>query len=208
MTIIPPANNGGKLVQIDGSISFQPNSPKGNLTTSNQPLVGNANKKASYTASSDVKVIYEGSKSLWRQRISFDVFIVNHKLFKVIEVVCYNPAVDIEAPRMYFSSLKLKNKLDSSDVEEKVKSRQEFLIRQKKPVVYEDLMQEVVEDQIVHFITSKLNVIENEGKFGKFYVIVQQSGDVLNSIVTNEDIVCEKPKDLQPLEISYHKTSS
>eukprot|EP00597_Dinobryon_sp_UTEXLB2267_P012689 CAMPEP_0170113114 /NCGR_PEP_ID=MMETSP0020_2-20130122/9647_1 /TAXON_ID=98059 /ORGANISM="Dinobryon sp., Strain UTEXLB2267" /LENGTH=557 /DNA_ID=CAMNT_0010339311 /DNA_START=54 /DNA_END=1727 /DNA_ORIENTATION=- len=205
MTITPAANNIDKIVQINGSFSLNTTStPKENSSVApSKGLLYTENKKASYLSSADVKVIYEGSKSLWRQRLSFDVFIVNHKVFKVIEVICFNPAADTEAPRMYFSPLKLKSKLDTSDIEEKVKSRKEFLIRQKKPIVHDELMEEVVEDQIVHYITSKLNVKEADYNSGKFSVVVQQTGDV-----ANEDIVCEKPADLRPLEISYPKTSS
>lgn len=203
MTIIPATKNLEKTIQNDGGVSLH-TSPKGS-SVSSKGVLSTDSKKASYTSSEDVKVIYEGSKSLWRQRINFDVFIVNHKLFKVIEVICFNPTADIEAPRIYLSPSKLKSKLDTSDIEDKVMSRKEFLIRQKKPIIYDDLMQEVVEDQIVLYITSKLNLKETEDKSGKFSVIVQQAGDVISS---NDNIVCEKPTDLQPLMISYHKTSS
>mmetsp|Transcript_4027 Transcript_4027/g.5636 ORF Transcript_4027/g.5636 Transcript_4027/m.5636 type:complete len:539 (+) Transcript_4027:439-2055(+) len=165
-------------------------------------------KKATYAASTkDVKVIYDGSKNFWRQRTSIDIYIVSHTVFHIIEVICFDHAAAFAAPRIYISKETLKPKLDSKDIEEKIRLRKEFFLRQKKPIVLEEILEEVLEDEIVHYITSKINLKETVNQFE--VVISHQTHDALNPTVFAEvDLCCEKPVDLHPFDINYKKSTT
>lgn len=169
-----------------------------------------ANKKASYICSNDVKVIYEGSKTLWRLRLSIDIYMINHKRFHVIEIVCYNPVQQVEAPRLYLSPAKLRRKLDSKEIEEKIKIRNEFLVRQKKFIPNEEIVEEVMEDQLINYVVSKLNVTTmSDNRNAQFEVSLPQVMDHSNpSLSTADEIFCLKPDELQPLQIVYKKMTT
>lgn len=165
-------------------------------------------KKAAYAApTKDVKVIYDGSKNFWRQRMSIDIFIVSHKVFHIIEVICFDHTAAFAAPRIYISKEALKPKLDSKDVEEKIRLRKEFFLRQKKHIMLEEILEEVLEDEIVHYITSKISLKETADKFE--VIITHQTHDALNPTVFAEvDLYCEKPAELHPFEIIYKKSTT
>jgi hypothetical protein len=165
-------------------------------------------KKATYAApTKEVKVIYDGSKNFWRQRMSIDIYIVSHKIFHMIEIICFDHAAAFAAPRIYISKETLKPKLDSKDVEEKLRLRKEFFLRQRKPYVLEEILEDVLEDEIVHFIISKINLKEAANQLE--VVVTHQIHDALNPTAFVEvDLRCEKPVDLHPFEIVYKKSTT
>ena len=51
------------------------------------------------------QVLFEGSKHVWREHYSVDVIIVEHSEFMCSEIIVSDPINNIEAPRIYVSSL-------------------------------------------------------------------------------------------------------
>jgi hypothetical protein len=47
------------------------------------------------------KVLFEGTKTFWKTRNSVNVTIVEHHGHDVVEVVAYEPTLQVEAPRLY-----------------------------------------------------------------------------------------------------------
>jgi hypothetical protein len=48
------------------------------------------------------KVLFEGTKTFWKTKNSVNLTIVEHHGHDVIEVIAYEPALRVEAPRLYF----------------------------------------------------------------------------------------------------------
>jgi hypothetical protein len=47
------------------------------------------------------KVLFEGTKTFWKTKNSVNLTIVEHHGHDVIEVVAYEPTLQVEAPRLY-----------------------------------------------------------------------------------------------------------
>jgi hypothetical protein len=47
------------------------------------------------------KVLFEGTKTFWKTKNSVNLTIIEHHGHDVVEVVAYEPALQVEAPRLY-----------------------------------------------------------------------------------------------------------
>jgi hypothetical protein len=47
------------------------------------------------------KVLFEGTKTFWKTKNSIRLTVIEHRLHDVLEVVAYEPAIQVEAPRLY-----------------------------------------------------------------------------------------------------------
>jgi hypothetical protein len=47
------------------------------------------------------EVIFEGTKTFWKTKNSVSLSVVYHRLRDVLEVVAFEPAIQVEAPRLY-----------------------------------------------------------------------------------------------------------
>jgi hypothetical protein len=47
------------------------------------------------------KVLFEGTKTFWKTKNSVNLTIVEHHGHDVIEVIAYEPTLQVEAPRLY-----------------------------------------------------------------------------------------------------------
>eukprot|EP01035_Chromulina_nebulosa_P021885 gene21885-28333_t len=161
-------------------------------------LMTSSNRRSSFLSTQDTIMIYEGSKTMWRQRITMDIYIVRHKLCQIVEIICYSPAVDQEANRIYVSQGLFKNKLSPNDLEEKMKRRMEVFIRQKKPLIHDELLQLELDEQITQYIISRINLRDSE----KFEITLS------GQFSCEDDIICEKPENMESFPIKFLKTSS
>ena len=160
-------------------------------------LMTSSNRRSSFLSTQDTIMIYEGSKTMWRQRITMDIYIVRHKLCQIVEIICYSPAVDQEANRIYVSQGLFKNKLSPNDLEEKMKRRMEVFIRQKKPLIHDELLQLELDEQITQYIISRINLRDSE----KFEITLS------GQFSCEDDIICEKPENMESFPIKFLKTS-
>ena len=125
-------------------------------------LLTSSNRRSSFYSTKDIIMIYEGSKTMWRQRTTMDIYIVRHKLLQIVEIICYSPSVDQEANRIY------------------------------------ELLQSELDEQITQYIISRINLKDSE----KFEVTLS------SQFICEDDIICEKPEKLEPLPITFLKTST
>ncbi len=86
-------------------------------------------RKQSYTCSETVVVLFDGAKSFWKTRTNLDILIVEHSKQMCIELIAFNSVLQVEAPRIYLSSLLLFSKIDQNEVKEKLTEKKE---RQRK----------------------------------------------------------------------------
>jgi hypothetical protein len=47
------------------------------------------------------KVLFEGTKTFWKTKNSISLTVIEHRLHDVLEVVAYEPIIQVEAPRLY-----------------------------------------------------------------------------------------------------------
>lgn len=150
-------------------------------------------KKKAYNESDDIHVLYEGSKSLWRLRFTFDIFIVNHKQFQLFEIVCFSPHESKEAPRMYIKFPTIVDALKRKQLSGNVCSPKSC--KDKKVTNAEN----ITDAMIVDYITARLTVKDRDTS-PEFDVFLM---DVHDGTKTN--ITCEKPADLHP-HVIHHST--
>jgi len=170
-----------------------------------------ATKKSEYTCSDNVKMIYEGSKTLWRQRITIDVYIVSHKLFKVFEVICFSPQQGVESSRIYISLLAISEKFNPDELEEKIRIRKEYNRRQRRPLEEHTIKDHVIEDLVVQFILPRVNINEKTQNLEENFdvVIIERSRDSLDNLNKAEtSVLVDKPDGLIPLQILHNKLTS
>jgi len=170
-----------------------------------------ANKKSDYSCDDNVKMIYEGSKTLWKQRITIDIYIVSHKLFQVLEIISFSPQQGIESSRIYISLPAISNKFDPNEIEEKTRTRKEYNARQRRPLQEDTIKDLVTEDLVVQYILPRVNI--NESKTNKEesfdVIIIERSRDSLDKRnATEVSILVDKPDELIPLQIFHNKLTS
>ena len=168
------------------------------ISDSERSLMMSPTKKVPYYGSKNAVIVHEGSKTMWRQRTTLDIFIALHKAFHIMEVICFNPTLGMEADRIYASLDKFKNKLSQDDIDEKLRVRMEIYIRQKKIVPREEVLLEELEHQLVQYIVARLNLKDSSDETA-FEVTLS------NPLSKVDDILCEKPQSLEPIIINLSK---
>ena len=78
---------------------------------------------------SRTEVLFDGSKSFWRERTALDILIVQHSSNNCLEVIAYNPENDLEAPRLYLNKSFVVTKFNTDDYEERLKLAKEPYLR-------------------------------------------------------------------------------
>lgn len=151
-----------------------------------------------YVCTDDVRVIYEGSKSFWRLRLAIDIYIVKHSAFQVLELICFNPQTSIESHRIYIQILSLSQAIDAEEIENKVNERKEYLHRQKKEIEYNSVLETVLEDLMVSYLTARVNVLDQSEPLN--IIVTEKIGHYLPSMAS---FVCDKPPNLKPFEIVH-----
>ena len=149
----------------------------------------------------NVEVIYEGSKSFWRHRISVDIYIVHYTIHDTIEVVCFLPHSAVEAPRIYISFPTLVSRFDPNELEEKINHGKEGFIRQRKPFDTEAIVEKAKRDLAVSFIVAKIEIQPLSGH-GFQVVFVEKVGRDEHLLFTS------RPEGLNPLHINHNPITS
>lgn len=166
-------------------------------------MLRNPNIPATKCTPDDVKVIYQGSKTLWRQRITFDIYIVHHKSSQALELIFFSPHESTEPPRIYIPYTSLLNRLDAETLKEKIHLRKDFHMRKGKPVDEASITVEVTEDMIVHYLLPKVNMKDRSTNLHFEIYLNEEWDDQAHSGLT-----FEKPDKLQPLQINHSTPAS
>jgi hypothetical protein len=103
--------------------------------------------------------LWDGPKNFWKQRQNVEMRIVEHTAQKVVEIICFNPDLCAESPRIFLDSKKLYARLDSAEIDEKVNNKREELARMRKRVPLEEMKEVIVKDMAVQYIQARLQIV-------------------------------------------------
>ena len=152
----------------------------------------------------ETTVVYQGSKYFWKTRNTIDVILVKHKIENVIEVIAYEPALDVEAPRLYMDSKILSFKLDQEAIAAKMS-----LAKQNNVPHTEQFVEGIVNGAISEFILNRL-FIKLFSKEERIFEIQLQFtlSDMEDASGADfiDKLLCDKPASLCPYFIRHHKT--
>lgn len=120
--------------------------------------------KISFTCEAGVKLFYEGMKFLWKTRLTIDIYIFRHfhSSPPTFEIVCYNPKVFAESPRVYCSvSTVLMEAIDLKVVDEILNAKKEMFLRQKKEFVIDCMREDIITDLVAQYLLSRIHEVES-----------------------------------------------
>jgi hypothetical protein len=142
--------------------------------------------------------IYNGSKNFWRQKVNVDFRIVYHEPFDCLELISFNSDKCVESIRSYISKNGLEKKLPPEDIDSKVNTKREELLKNRKRETNEVIRKSIVKEMIINYIISRTNIT------GDFEVkLLACTGDtpVLDTIVSVSSDGVETTKEEQRLDI-------
>lgn len=157
--------------------------------------------RATYESNENVFVIYEGSKTFWRQRLTADIYVIKHSTLQTLEIVYFLPHTSIEVPRVYIALSALLANFDEKEIKEKFNLRKEVLIRQRKAIDNNSILEKVTEDLAIAFLISKIDLQSVSSSHG--YQISIESNDNNRDARMKDRFICARPQNLKPLVI-YH----
>ena len=110
--------------------------------------------------------LYKGTKNYWRTGESIDIAVFEHHAPKNpiqtissfwIEIIAYNPTLDVEAPHLYIESLKLCNRFNEKAVKNQA---QNFLFE-----MHDDVIpgQKVAQALYLKYIMNRLAIVHGDG---------------------------------------------
>ena len=107
-----------------------------------------------------VKVLFDGSRSFCSNRVNIDIVLVLHVEHSSIELVAFNPALGLKAPRLYLNYLALKAQLDPESIDCKIAELKALSINQKKHMGRKDAFTKATEEMCIDYIFNRLDVIK------------------------------------------------
>lgn len=153
------------------------------------------------TETNHSEVIFRGSKFFWRTRNNIDVTIVNHNDSATTEVIVYEPALDVEADRIYLNSDILHSKLNHAEIEAKFS----FAKQNNVPHTAQfeaDVMSRAISDYVLNHLFIKEYSKEDK------HISVQLQIESVVLDVSADGLVCPKPEELSSHVIKHFKLYS
>lgn len=148
------------------------------------------------------KVVFQGSKFFWRTRNNIDVTIVSHIDLGTVEIIAYEPSLNLEAERIYLDSFILDSKLNQAEIEAK------FCFAKQNNIPHTAQFEADVEARAVaDYILSRL-FIKEYSKEEKIFAVRLQIENVDLDIVSDNYFVRERPIELLPHIIKHHRLYS
>lgn len=149
------------------------------------------------TDNSHISVVFQGSKFFWRTRNNIDVTIISHTDLDMVEVIAYEPSVDVEAERIYLNLKILNSRLNQAEIEAK------FSFAKQNNVAHtEQFEADVIKRATSDFVLNHLFIKEFSKDDRKFSVQLQFGDDGSDA---NSRLICDKPTVLLPFETKHYK---
>ena len=150
----------------------------------------------------NVKVIYEGVKTLWKTRACLDVLIADHLNDQCYELIVYDAAMGIEAPRVYVNSELVASKIHPDELDAKVAEKKESLTRAKTSFDHEAVTKDVMQDMMVQYVVSRIGIPDYLPVGVLSVVLLPFCEDRLNYETNQLDVIFgAKPETLSPLRV-------
>lgn len=107
-------------------------------------------------ASSNPTVIHQGVKSFWKTRSTVDLTLARHCQRNTIEIIAFEPALDVEGQRIYVDETAIAKKLNADLINENFEIKRETLLRRKEEYDPLQLMKDVQEQVLVEYIVNRI----------------------------------------------------
>lgn len=157
-----------------------------------------------YTPTTDVDILFEGHKPIWKTRINIDVIIAYHENHDFFEVITHHPLKGIEAPRLYIDIQILTMRIINDELRKYLEDKRIGLSHEHS-VALPKFTREVQLDSMVVFIFNRIDILNKNGSEedqDEFRIALSHMA--LDSQDENTfDFVVEKPEDLIPLETNF-----
>jgi hypothetical protein len=144
------------------------------------------------------QVIFTGSKVFWRTKNSIDVWILNHRTCRTIEIVTYEPTLRVECTRIYLDAAVLKRKIDRGVIEQKLR-----LAKGEGQQDESAAIDQVVCDAIAHYVLPRIATDEfaTGNKFATRWQF--QMGDFDGT--SQSPLLISRPVQLTPYQTRHNK---
>lgn len=142
-----------------------------------------------------MEIIHQATRCFWKHRCNADITLVEHAEFNVLELIVYDPAIDKEAPRIYFDLQPLKSTFQRDDLERRLHALREPLLRRKQTVDEPLLIKTATRDAMIELILGQL-LIEEYNLQTK--TIKMCCGPAVDAFT------CEYPTGLIPHHVKHH----
>ena len=141
--------------------------------------------------------LYHDSKLFWRERINVELAIYLYLKYDCIEITAYNMDSDIESPKIYCSKSKIYRQLYEFEIEEKVNEiKNDYFMKRKACPPLSELTESIKQNLSVEYICRRLSVKGKSVVSNKFEIELTSISDEII-----EDILVQKPEELQPIYI-------
>jgi len=148
-------------------------------------------------------VVFQGNKVFWRSKNTINVTIVDHRDTDRTEIICYEPTLETEAPRIYMDSVILATKLDQEYIGSKL-----LLAKQEKVPNSIKFVNDIVDRATAHYILDRLFQTEYNAETKAFKVKIQFSfndRDLEPDDDSIDRLVCEKLERTTPYHVDHKK---
>ena len=148
-------------------------------------------------------VVFQGNKVFWRSKNTINVTIVDHRDTDRTEIICYEPTLETEAPRIYMDSVILATKLDQEYIGSKL-----LLAKQEKVPNSIKFVNDIVDRATAHYILDRLFQTEYNAETKAFKVKIQFSfndRDLEPDDDSIDNLVCEKLERTTPYHVDHKK---
>lgn len=158
-------------------------------------------------------VLYQSSLTLWRLRLTLDLWIIDHAHLAVLEIIAFKPDLRKEH-RLYLDKALLLSKRNASDLQKLLRESQEEHIRQRKPFDPSAQITAQNKEYITNYITKRINLpadltedafrVELRANFGDHLRGRTSGGNDWNTVEQVLDVVLDGPTDeLVPYEVVH-----
>jgi len=160
-----------------------------------------------------IRLIYDGSISLWRASKNLDVLIVDHAGFSCYELIAFDPFGNNHPfPSIFVDSALLRSKVSQELVNRSLQEEVERLNRQNRVCDEEQFLKQTMETFHINILLSRLAMTKVDQLPGGVYLQPQlvdclfdkDTGDIFVSGTAPNgvklDIVIDKPPSLIPTE--------
>ena len=148
-------------------------------------------------------VVFQGSKFFWRTRNSIDVTIVQHDKANIIEIIAYEPSIDVEAERIYLNSTLLNDRLDHVEIEGKFS-----FAKQNNVPISTAFITSVTNHAITDYILTRLLISKFSKEESQFEIKLEFSSRDTDPALGGQPLdglFCGKAEELNPFETKKHK---
>jgi hypothetical protein len=169
------------------------------------------NKLPNIATEPQYTILYSGSKHFWKQRCHVDFHIMWHKSKNLIEIANFNVDMHEEGTRLFCDPEKLFLTVNKEEVETKVRTKQEELMRQRKPrVLAEELAQTITAQMAVQGVIQRAVLAKTPTDGKKFQVVLNVNPDdeLLEDGSGRVSFLAERPEGFEDTEIQRKKKAT